>query len=216
MTDFRILRKINLFSTFSDALLKDLYQAGTIRFVSRDGFLFQEGDGEDAAFFVVSGRLNALRINLEGREQVITYLSTGQVCNLPSVFTGKPAVSSVVALEDSQVFLIGSFEFQQILIKSPQLSVAVMKELSQKLQYFNQLAYDLSLRSVRARLATFLLDNRDETKDWTQNTIAARIGTVREVVSRTMRSFVKEGLIKIERHAIIILNQESLENIADQ
>jgi CRP/FNR family transcriptional regulator len=45
---------------------------------------------------------------------------------------------------------------------------------------------------------------------WTHHEIAAQIGTVREVVSRTMRAFVKDGLIKLERHRIVVLDRDAL------
>ena len=45
---------------------------------------------------------------------------------------------------------------------------------------------------------------------WTHQEIANQIGTVREVVSRTMRAFVKEGLIKLDRHRIVILDRDAL------
>ena len=90
-----------------------------------------------------------------------------------------------------------------------------MLMLSQKLQQFNELAYDLSLRSVRARLAKFLIEHDNDEQEWTQNAIASKIGSVREVVSRTLRGFVKEGLIIIDRHQIKILDLAGLEQIAE-
>jgi len=50
---------------------------------------------------------------------------------------------------------------------------------------------------------------------FTQQELATRLGTVREVISRTLRGFEKEGLIRIQRHQILVLDQEKLAALAD-
>ncbi len=74
---------------------------------------------------------------------------------------------------------------------------------------------------MRGRLADFLLREArqhgpEQAARWTHAEIAARIGTVREVVSRTMRSFIKEGLIQVERHRILIPDPEALRRVVDE
>ena len=83
------------------------------------------------------------------------------------------------------------------------------------LLYLTRLTHDLSLVSVRGRLARLLL-SRAQAEDqtllrWTQGEIAADIGTVREVVNRTLRAFAREGLIEIQRQRITILDLAGLE-----
>jgi len=87
-----------------------------------------------------------------------------------------------------------------------------LQELSDCGRHLGGLAYDLSLRSVRGRLARFLLmqANSPSSARWTHEQIAMQIGTVREVVSRTMLAFVKEGLVRLERGRIVIADAERL------
>jgi CRP/FNR family transcriptional regulator len=73
---------------------------------------------------------------------------------------------------------------------------------------------DLSLRSVRGRLARFLLERAEEgevEREWTQDEIAARLGTVRDVVGRNLRALADAGLIEIRRQRIVLLDREGLE-----
>jgi CRP/FNR family transcriptional regulator len=88
-----------------------------------------------------------------------------------------------------------------------------------KVHHLTGLTHDLGLLSVRARLAGFLLSHGQSQAGapspsahvrWTHQEIAAQIGTVREVVSRTMRAFVREGMIGLERHRILVLDREAL------
>ena len=109
-------------------------------------------------------------------------------------------------------------DFRYLTSQNPEISRAVLRDLSEKLEHFTNLAHDLSLRSVRARLAHFLLEQAQAsspTETWTHEKIAAQIGTVREVVSRMMRTFIREGLIRTERQNIILLDAEKLQEEAD-
>ena len=67
---------------------------------------------------------------------------------------------------------------------------------------------------MKRPVAQFLLSQAQAREDvpvrWTHSEIAARIGTVREVVSRTLRDFVRDELIRVERHRITVLDPEAL------
>jgi CRP/FNR family transcriptional regulator len=73
-----------------------------------------------------------------------------------------------------------------------------------------ELASDLSLRTVPQRLAKLLLDQAHVAAPMTQHEMAARLGTVREVVGRALRTLTDEGLIRIESNRIVIKNREGL------
>jgi len=56
---------------------------------------------------------------------------------------------------------------------------------------------------------------RRKTKDgWTQDEIAAELGTVRDVMGRTLRAFADDGLLRLERQRIFLLDREGLETKA--
>jgi CRP/FNR family transcriptional regulator len=67
---------------------------------------------------------------------------------------------------------------------------------------------------VRERLARFLLEHVEGgqvAQRWTQEEIAAHLGTVRDMVGRTLRAFADAGLLRIERQRIVLLNRPGLE-----
>jgi len=75
---------------------------------------------------------------------------------------------------------------------------------------------DLSLRTVEARLARFLLEQATggvlRRQRWaTQAEMAARLGTVPDELNRALRSLAEEGLIQVKRHQIQILDRQGLE-----
>jgi CRP/FNR family transcriptional regulator len=85
---------------------------------------------------------------------------------------------------------------------------------------------DLSLRSVKSRLAKLLLSEAgragqartgaiERSQMVTQTEMAARLGTVREMVGRALRELADEGLISIDRRRIVILDQDGLAAAAE-
>ena len=75
---------------------------------------------------------------------------------------------------------------------------------------------ELSLKTTQQRLARFLLMNGGDEKSvlgFTQEEIASQVGTVRDVISRLLNLFSREGLIKIERQHIILLEEKRLQEI---
>ncbi len=108
----------------------------------------------------------------------------------------------------------------------PELARVLLEDFARRLDHLTNLVEDLSLRTVRERLARFLLQHAGEKAGgpdsagvvhrWSQEEIAAQIGTVREMVARTLRAFADAGLLRIERHRIILLDREGLEAEAEK
>jgi CRP/FNR family transcriptional regulator len=89
----------------------------------------------------------------------------------------------------------------------------VLRDFAARLHHLTNLTEDLALRTVRGRLARFLISEADlgsVDREWTQEEMAVRLGTVRDVIGRTLRSLEDEGLVRRERQQIILLDREAL------
>ena len=91
----------------------------------------------------------------------------------------------------------------------------VMANMADRIAYLAELVADLSLHTVDVRLARLLLesaaDGTLERQAWlTQAELAARLGTVPDVLSRALRILADDGLIRFDRRQIIILDRPSL------
>jgi CRP/FNR family transcriptional regulator len=101
----------------------------------------------------------------------------------------------------------------------PALSRAITHNLARRVLHLLALVEDLSLRTVEARLARLLLEQASEgvltRQRWTtQEQMAARLGTVLDVVNRALHKLADEGLIRVARHQIVILDREGLRKTA--
>ena len=103
----------------------------------------------------------------------------------------------------------------------PVLSRIVTKNLANRVIHLTNLIESLALQKVESRLARMFLEHSNgdllNRRRWsTQAEMAARLGTVPDVLNRALRSLAEEGLIQIQRHQIQILDRKGLERKAMQ
>jgi CRP/FNR family cyclic AMP-dependent transcriptional regulator len=209
------LRRIPLLANLSDDALARVAGAALARTYKPGEAIIFEGDLCQAAYFVAKGRVRVYRLSPAGREQVLARLGPGQTFNtVPPFRPGGVNHASVETLTEVTVYAVSSADLRRLVSQSPELALALLQDFANRLDHLTNLVEDLSLRTVRGRLARFLLENANEgqaTRRWTQDEIAAHLGTVRDMIGRTMRAFVDAGLVRMDRQRIVLLDREGLE-----
>ena len=214
-----IIRAVSYFSRLDDPALQLLARSAIRREYVAGQIILLEGEPCAGLSIVESGWLKAIKIGFDGREQVLHTLSPGDVFNAISVFTDAPNQATVTALEPSRVWLIRREVLLRMMEEHPPLARQVVQDLAGRVMHLVRMVEDLSLRPVEARLARFLLEQAEgeavQRRRWaTQAEMAARLGTVPDVVNRALRKLAEGGLIHVERRQIRILDKEGLRNIA--
>ncbi len=172
-----------------------------------------EGEPCGAVYFVVHGLMRTRRMTLNGREHVLSYLSAGTCFNLVPALDGKPNPLTVDAVTPTTLYSVACADCRSILAKNPEMAHALLEHLAGEVRALSDMVESLALHTVRERLARFLLDlvsGKAPPRAWTQEEVAAHIGTVREMVGRTMRDLTQEGIIRRERGRIVVLDPERL------
>lgn len=182
--------------------------------------VFLEGEQQVALYIVDAGWLKAVKISPDGREQVLHFIGSGEVFNAIGVFVADSNPATVIALEATSVWVIEQKNVIALFDQHPELGRFVIRELAGRVQQLIQMVEDLSLRSIEARLARYLVEQSEEEllmrPRWaTQAEMANRLGTVPDVLNRALRSLARENLIRVERHQIQILDQAGLKSKAD-
>jgi CRP/FNR family cyclic AMP-dependent transcriptional regulator len=208
------LKSLPYFAGLPEPALAALAIHAHPRTYARSELVMLEGEEADAAYFVVSGQVRVYMLSPEGREQVLDRVGPGQALNLVPVFDGEPNPASAEAVNDAIVLSLPREDLLAALRQNPALAEALLAELASRLRHLTGLAADLSFRTVRARLARYLLHQAGQAgRRLTQAEMAAELGTVRDVVGRTLADFQAEGLIVVERHRIIIRDRAGLEAV---
>jgi CRP-like cAMP-binding protein len=178
------------------------------------------GETTRAVYLVVQGVVRIQRSSPEGREYVLHSLGPGECFNLSSALDGGVNLATVTALTDTQVYAIPVDVFCHTVSEHPELALALLGHLADRVRSLSDAVEDLALYTVRTRLARCLLapTNGDAptVKYWTQGELAAHIGTVRDVVGRTLRTFSREGLIRRERGRVVVTDPAGLRREAQR
>ena len=210
-----ILRKWPFFSELGEDELAKVASHVQERTFRRGEVILLEGEAPRAVYFVVRGQVRIYRLSPEGREQVLKRLGPGGAFNFVPVLDGGLNPSSAMAWTDVTIYAIERDHFLQMMREHPALAVDVLADFAAKLRHMTALVEDLSLRTVGARLAKLLLTQAAEgeaaPRRMTQQEMAAQLGTVREVVGRALAELEREGLIRMERHRIVIVDRTGLE-----
>jgi len=181
--------------------------------------LFQ-GDPGDSLYVLRQGRAKVVLIGEDGREVILGVLEPGAHFGELALIDDQPRSAHVIAMEDSQLLILRREDFRRRVEANPSVAWALLTELSRRLRRADQKIGGLVLLDVPGRISRLLLDLSAETsngtieKPLTHQTIAQMIGASRETVSRAMKDFQEEGLIRVERRRIAVANRDALEKRA--
>lgn len=210
------LSAVPYFAELDPAALRALLRSAVRRTYQADEVIFLEGEPCAGLYLVEEGWLKIVRLSPEGREQALRFVGPGEVFNEVGVFAATDNPATAIALAPAAVWVIGRPALLRLLDAHPDVAQRVIENLAQRVLRLVDLVEDLSLRTVEARLARLLLE-RAAGKDtlprqrWaTQTEMAARLGTVLDVLNRALHRLAGEGLIRIERQQIEILDREGL------
>ncbi|MGD2206556.1 MAG: Crp/Fnr family transcriptional regulator [Anaerolineae bacterium] len=211
-----VLSAIPYFDGLEPGTLQAIARSAIGRNYQADQVVFLEGEPCAGLYVVQEGWLKSVKMSPAGREQVVRFVGPGETFNEVGVLADAPNQVTVIALEPSTVWLIRRDALVRLLEADRRLARAVTQNLAHRVLHLMSLIEDLSLRTVESRLARLLLEQAGEgvarRHRWaTQAEMAARVGTVPDVLNRALRKLADEGLIGVERHQIQVLDHEALE-----
>jgi CRP-like cAMP-binding protein len=190
------------------------YQAGDM--------IFRKGDTSEGLGVVLRGRVRTVTTSPEGREQVLKMFGPGRTFADLAVFDNEPQPAEAIAVSETTVVFIPQGDLLRLLTRHPDAAIEVIRLFASRLRAYKQMVEDLSLRPVVARVARLLVDrargaqtlveeSASSSPEYTQDEMAALVGSVREVVQRALKTLEHAGLIQMTRGRIQIIDVEALE-----
>lgn len=212
----RQLRRLPFFEGLDARVVDDLARVARWYEYGAGETVVQEGEAPAGLFYLHAGWLKVVKTAASGREQTLRFLEPGETFNEIGVFTELPNPATAVALEPVGVWLIPRPALLHLLRAQPEFAAQLVARLAAHMMYLVNLVSDLSLHSVTARLARLLLESADaqgllpRPRWYTQAELAARLGTVPDVVQRALRELENGGMIQVARHEIRIVDRAAL------
>lgn len=211
--------QIKNFDTLSVEAQEAIMMASSFRHFDAGQVIYVEGEPATFVYILERGWVKATRMTHEGREQGLLFLRPVEIFGDIAIFTETTYPGTTTALESVDVWAIPSLKLLELVQQYPDLALMIIRKLSQRILYYIGLVEDLSLRSVEARLAHTLLYHAElkngqlvvPRRFWTTfDEMAVRLGTVRDVLSRVIKSLEADGIIKVEKKAILLLDPKGL------
>ena len=187
----------------------------------KKGTILYDGTTGCTGFVVVeSGQLRAFITSEDGREISIYRLFERDICLLSAscILNSIQFDISIQAERDCRVWVIPPELFQRIMKESAPLANYVSEIMQQRLSDVMWLIEQILWKRLDKRIAAFLLEEaslEDSLKlTTTHEQIARHLGTAREVVTRMLRTFQSEGMVKLSRGSIEITDDKKLAELA--
>lgn len=184
----------------------------------RGAVLFHPGDQASGFVVVLSGRIEVYLTSAGGRGILLYAVEPGQSCvqTTLGLMADDAYSGEAVAMSDLKIVMIPRGFFQRLMDEEPGFRRFVMAAFGRRMQDVTRLLERVAFDSVESRLAAALLELAQENVVLaTQAELAARIGSAREVISRRLDAFQRQGWVETDRGLVRLLDIKALNEAAN-
>lgn len=220
-----VLKSVPLFREVSEADLRAIADLVRERRQPKGSLILTQGDEGEALFLIRSGQVKVTIVAEDGREVILSVLGPGSFFGEMALIDDEPRSAHVFAMQESVLLVLRREDFRARLARSPELAIALLRELSRRLRRADDTITSLMLLDVSGRVAHLLLElareeggdqNMAITRRLTHAAIGQMVGASRETVSRTMRNLVLRNVVAVSRKGITLLDPAALRLVAQQ
>jgi CRP/FNR family transcriptional regulator, cyclic AMP receptor protein len=218
-----LLRNAPLFRGLPEATLERIESLAARRAYAKDQVIFQQGDAGDALYGVSTGRVLIAANGPDGRQISLNIMEPGDVFGEIALLDHGPRSASATAIAPSQLVVIHRQPFQALIEREPALALQLLQLLCQRLRWTTDLIEESALLSVPAQLARRLgtLARISGTRTdaglelaISQADLGQFLGLSRQSVNQHLKKMQRDGLVKLTRARIVIVNLRALQAFA--
>ncbi|MBK4722740.1 Crp/Fnr family transcriptional regulator [Azospirillum sp. YIM DDC1] len=219
------LRDNELFSMLGDAELMALASVGSTTKKSRGDLLFNVGDPPDGLYVVLQGEVGVYATDHRGNQLLLNVLAQGAVVGDIAVMDGQERTAAVTAHTAADLFFVPRGAFLTYLESCPKLCIHFAALLASRCRYVTRNMEGMYFMTAPQRVAHALLalardghkadDGLRLREPVNQSALALRVGLSREYVNKTMRMFVRGGIITYRAGYVTLCDMDHLKGIVD-
>lgn len=219
-----VIRDLNSLQSIQDDELKCVTKAKTTLHFKKGEVIFSEGASLKGVYCLRNGKCKLTKLAPNGKEQIVRFISKGELVGHRSVISNSVAHLTVTALEEMDVCFIPKYEILELFKKNSEFSMGITKSLADDLDEANSSIANMAQKNVRERLAESLLffekifgvDSEGFISvSLTREEIANAIGTATESTIRLLSGFKKEGFILLSGKKIKLLDKVKLQHLTE-
>jgi CRP/FNR family cyclic AMP-dependent transcriptional regulator len=208
------LKQIPLFSGLSDQELEHVEASATAKTYGKGTIIINEGDAGSSMFLLMQGKVKVYVSDAVGKEYVLAVLGPGEYVGELALLDDEPRTASVETEEQSTFLVIQKEDFLRLLHDHPSIQFKLLLNLARRSRSLTEAVKNLALKDVYSRVRLLFEDLAVEREGMlmieepmTQQAIADRVGSSREMVARIMKELVFGGYVRIDNRRLIILQK---------
>lgn len=211
------LNSVQLFDGLDEQQKHIVESLATSRNYAKNSVILREGEPGDAMYFITRGKVRVYVSEPGGKEFTLSTMEAGEHFGELALLDDAPRSASVMALEDSNLSVINKSDFTRVTLENPAIGVILMKNLAARIRELTERAKSLALQDVYGRIRTLIMDLAEPASSnapeddpltvpekLTQQDIANRVGSSREMVARILKDLQTGGYIGIEKKYITV------------
>ncbi len=206
-----VLRPVELFQHLSEEQLALLAEHSREVQFRKNAILMTEGDMGESMYVIQSGMVKVFVSDEDGKELVLYEQGAGAVIGDIALLDDEPRSASVSTLDKTTALMIGKSSFIQCITQSPEMSLGIIRSLTQRLRQATEGSRSLALDNVYRRLADKLQELGVEKPDngksqnafqlekkYSHQDLGNMIGASREMVGKVMAELVKGEYVELQ------------------
>jgi len=207
MESREFVRTFPVFRAAAGGLVRDLLAASRQQPIPAATQIYREGDACSGIAFVLAGDIRVFKIGQTGREITLYEIGPGETCilNASCILSGRTYPAHAVALSDITALMVPAEVFRRLVREHEEMRDFVFTLLSQRLTGVMELVEEIAFGRMDERLREYLIErSQNDRLEVTHQKVANDLGTSREVVSRILKDFERQGKLKLSRNTIHI------------
>jgi len=217
--------KKSYFSTLENDDLENLKYEKSASFYKTGQIVYQEDSRAMGVYCLNSGKIKLYKADNEGREQIVRFVTSGELFGYSSITGSRYHLVTAEAVEDSMVCFINANLFSELTTRYPEILKTLLNVLGTMLNDAEDRMISLARKPVRERLAETLLNlcrqfhpegcMNENVLNLPREDLANSVGSATETIIRLLSEFREEGLISIDGRKIILRNVTVLKKVAN-
>ena len=218
-----VLRQHPIFSDLEPEALDQLRRYAKRSTLKRGASIFSKGDPGTSLFAVISGTVKISISSADGRSAIFNLIGPGEIFGEVALLDGLARTADATANTNCEIFVIDRREFLPFVRSQPALAMKFIELLCARLRWTSDQVEEVILQNLPGRLASALIRLTEKHKTApkgrtiavTQQEIAEMVGMTRESINKQLRMWVGRNWVRLEHGAIVVLNAEALQTLAE-
>jgi CRP-like cAMP-binding protein len=212
------VRQVQLFRTLDEAQLQKVSRLLKERRYRKGEIIFHQDDPGGYLYIIGVGRVRIYVAGPDGREVTLRIYGPDSNFGELSVLDGEARSASAAALDDVTTYVLYREDFMNLLRENFALVQHILAILAERVRYTTNYSEQLAFLSAPGRVAALLMrlagaegEVRPPIRlELSQQELADFANTTREWVNRALHDFAAEGLVRVERRVVVILDPDGL------